>query len=154
MSLTVEDGSGVPEAESYVSVAAADQHFSAIPDHPWGQADENVKESALKRAAVYADMFTYPGARKKAAQGLKWPRTGAIDEEGRSLSGLPSALQSAVFEMAGQYISTGTDERQISREKIGQIEISYERRKAGPSFAFRLLSLIGATAKSTELSRG
>jgi len=154
MSLTVEDGSGVAGAESYASLVEADQHFSALTDHAWGRATDAAKEGALKWAAQYADMFTYPGGRLAADQGLKWPRRGVEDSEGRSLIGLPSALRSAVFELAGQYLIEGSNTRQITREKIGQIDIAYEARRSGPSFAFRLLSLIGASAKSTELRRG
>lgn len=154
MSLTVEDGSGITGADSYASVSEADQHFSAISDHIWHRSNEAAKEAALKWAAQYADMFTYPGARMKPQQGLKWPRLGAVDDEGRCLSGLPAALKSAVYELSGRYLAEGADGRVIAREKVGQIDITYERSGKTTSFAFRLLALIGAAARRQDIIRG
>lgn len=85
MDFVVEDGSGDPEATSYVSVADAVEYatlhglaFSASPDVG--------NEAALIRASAAIDAryaTSYPGYRKSGReQGLHWPRAAAYDTQG------------------------------------------------------------------------
>ncbi len=156
MSLTVEDGTGVTNAVSYVALLKADAHFLALENAEWASAPEGLREAALIRASAYVDFFNYPGSVAKSDQGLKWPRSDACDREGRLLAGLPHALTTAVLELAPGFLNAPQDDpgRVITKEKVGQIEVVYYSDHKKPSFVFRLLSQIGAKSASLTMVRG
>lgn len=75
MSLIVEDGSGLSNAESYASVAEADAYHAARGNADWEAVDD--KEAALRKASDYlTQVYTmeWSGARKSITQSLDWPR--------------------------------------------------------------------------------
>lgn len=82
MALIVEDGSGLANAESYVSVAAAAAYAEArgltFPDSP-----DEPAEQALRRATTWLDgryRGSFPGTRtNRREQALEWPRINAYD---------------------------------------------------------------------------
>lgn len=77
MTLIVEDGSVVVGAESYASVAQANEHFLLRGITIWAPLLEAEKEQALRRATDYM-VQTYrqrwQGTRKSQTQALDWPR--------------------------------------------------------------------------------
>jgi hypothetical protein len=85
MALTVEDGTGLAGAESYISVADADTYHSVRGQATWTGAD-GLKEEALRRATLFIDARYGPrfsGVRYRGRdQALMWPRAGAEDIEG------------------------------------------------------------------------
>ncbi|MBA8886157.1 hypothetical protein FHW12_000348 [Dokdonella fugitiva] len=83
MTLIVEDGTGLPNAETYVSVADADAYHLAMSNAAWAAAPTPAKEGALRRAAQYIDSFyRFRGNRLSEIavpapaeqQALQWPR--------------------------------------------------------------------------------
>jgi hypothetical protein len=82
MPLIVEDGSGKPDAESYVSVSDCASYATArgltFPVEPAANA-----EAALRRGTSWLDATyrgSFPGRRKNGrAQALEWPRVDAWD---------------------------------------------------------------------------
>ncbi len=156
MSLIVEDGSGVPNAQSYISVSGADAHFAGLENNTWAAASIGVKEHALKNASLYADLYSYPGHLRNVQQGLKWPRSKAYDQDGRLLVGIPTALRSAVLELATELVTKqpGELQRRTLREKVGPLELVYSSTQKQPSFIFRLLLKLGARPYSTSMQRG
>ncbi|GLQ07515.1 DnaT-like ssDNA-binding protein [Sneathiella chinensis] len=155
--MILETGSGIEGADSYVGLADASSHFAALGHHSWNAAADPVREQALIRASLYVDSFEYPGRPRSDRQGLKWPRTGARDADGRLLAELPHALRTAVLELAARFVTGGTDlmgGREVSRQKIGPVEIVYSGAGRQPSFVFRLLQQIGARPARRELRRG
>lgn len=92
MPLIVEDGSGVPAAESYFATSAADAYWTARPQDPngvvWMALSLDRKEGAAREASDYLDAnwgSHFPGARRTTAQGRLWPR---VDRQLLSLSAL------------------------------------------------------------------
>lgn len=105
--LIVEDGSGVIGAESYVTVAEADAYHARMGNAGWpqplaspegaggadGKADDPNrarKEAALRKAAVFLDSYVLHkanGEKTNPAQGLLFPRTGAVDYSGSPING-------------------------------------------------------------------
>lgn len=156
MSLTVEDGTGVHGATSYVALLKADTHFLALENTEWNSAPEGLRETALVRASSYIDFFNYPGAIAKSNQGLKWPRSGARDVEGRWLVGLPHALTTAVLELAPGFLNNPQEAPSgvVTKEKVGQLEVVYSSDQKKPNFVFRLLGQIGAKSASLTMVRG
>ncbi|WP_051548102.1 DnaT-like ssDNA-binding protein [Sneathiella glossodoripedis] len=136
MGLIVETGEGIEGANSYLSLSQADAHFAALGNEEWAAASDGLREQALIRASQQADFYDYPGTVLKIVQGLKWPRSGAVDDEGRQLRGLPFALKAAVLELAPGFLqipAPTTDGPQIVREKVGMLELVYSDRKATPA---------------------
>lgn len=75
--LIVEDGTGTLAAESYASVAEADQYMSDRGKIAWAALVTGDKESALRRATDYMmQMYRdrWGGTRVTNTQKLDWPR--------------------------------------------------------------------------------
>lgn len=75
MALIVEDGTGNPVAESYISANDADVYFANRAIDTWDNVDD--KEAMLRRAADYmtqAYRDRWMGWRTTSTQRLDWPR--------------------------------------------------------------------------------
>ncbi len=77
MTLVVEDGTGLDDAESYASVEDADDYLANRGYTNWADLDEPEKEQCLRRATEYMVIYPWKGERTSATQTLDWPRTGA-----------------------------------------------------------------------------
>ena len=136
MSITAEDGTGVAGAESYVTVAYADAYFAArahlTASTTWGAADTDNKEGALREATDYVDSVYgpfYRGQRAGYVQGLQWPRTNALSDDGYALPDLPTELQKAVCELAVRALSSplSSDAARGGRVKRNKVEGAVEQ---------------------------
>lgn len=138
MSLVTEDGTGVAGAESYASVAGVDTHWAARAHTAlaatWTVATTANKEGALREATDYLDAsFSqyYRGKRAGRVQGLEWPRSGANDDSGYPLPGLPAELVKATCELAARALSAPlvadlARGGKVKRERVeGAIEVEY-----------------------------
>lgn len=77
MALIVEDGTGLPDAESYISVADADAYFAARSNAAWAALAAPAKEAALRKAADYIGAVygeRWKGVKLGPDQALDWPR--------------------------------------------------------------------------------
>ncbi len=106
MTLTVEDGTGVATADTYVSQADADT-FHAANGAPavWTAATSDEKDAALREATRYLDgayMHRYVGQKYTKEQSLHWPRTGAYDWHGWDIAvtAIPQQLKDACAMLA------------------------------------------------------
>lgn len=165
MALTVEDGTVVSLAESYLSADDGDTYFSkhGSPSE-WTSATLAQKESALRYATTYLDsQFDWRGEIYSTLQVLDWPRTVFYDDDGRSLGGsgnMPQALLDATAEMALEYLKDNFVEgtTNIKRERIGSAEVEYTG--AGSSsknflFVAKILRRIGKPrANQVRVRRG
>lgn len=134
MAITVEDGTGIASAESYVSVADADTYWGNRTHTAfytaWDAATTATKEGALREASAYLDATWgqyYRGQRRGYVQGLMWPRSDALDNAGYPLPDLPPEIVAATNELAGRAISArlASDEAKggkVKRQKVGDIE--------------------------------
>ncbi len=88
MALIVEDGSVVPNADSYISVADATTYFENHGDPQlWPNSHQDIKEGALRYATTTIDgMFRWTGEVFSLPQPLGWPRTAATDNENRTIN--------------------------------------------------------------------
>lgn len=130
MALTVEDGTGVADADSYLSLAAADTYHSDRSQSDWTGTDA-AKEGALRRASTYLDTrWRFKGAQESSAQGLEWPRTGVVDWSGHDVSGLPTRVKHACAELAVRALTTNLYEDldrggAVKSESVGSISTTY-----------------------------
>ncbi len=129
MALIVEDGSGLADAEAYISVADADAYFAARGNEAWAALTTEKKEQALRLGADYMGQAYGPrwcGERATTTQALDWPRTGVC---GVADDVVPVPVQRANAELAVR-ASTGTallaDQGvQVVSETVGPISVTY-----------------------------
>lgn len=126
MTLIVEDGTGVYGAESYGSVADADIYWGNRTHTgfytTWNAAAVAAKEGAAREASDYLDAEYgrfYLGIRAGDAQGRDWPRTGAVDAQGRPVPNLPPEIIKATFELSARAIVARLDK---DKARGGMIE--------------------------------
>lgn len=77
MSLIHEDGTGVVNAESYISVADADTYFTDRSELTWMDLDVAVKEASLRKATDYIELRYAERFRSSpltTTQSLSFPR--------------------------------------------------------------------------------
>lgn len=100
--LIVEDGRGLPDANSYVSVSYADSYSKNRNYDAWLSQSEYVRKAAVIKGMDYVDsLFRWKGTRKYRNQSLCFPRIDIVDDDGFNRSGeIPENLKKAVCEAA------------------------------------------------------
>jgi len=137
MALTVEDGTGLAAAESYISEADADTYFGERGSPTaWTGLASAAKESALRYATEWLDgQFDWVGTvvNFSTPQALGWPRNNASDHEARTLAStsVPARVEDATCEVALAHAGTALNATQarggqVVREKVGSIEVEYQ----------------------------
>ncbi len=132
MALVVEDGTGLPGAESYISVSDADTYFAARGNAAWDALITSAKESALRAGADYLTATygeQWKGARVTAEQALDWPRK-CVKAYGFDVAAdsVPQSVARANAEMAvrasaGELVSD--QGAQVTQETVGPITVVY-----------------------------
>ena len=102
----VEDGSGNPDANAYVSIEYVLQYHEDRKNDYWvsgaGVTDAD-REAAIVRASFYIDKRfrqRFRGFRLQSDQALAWPRSGAFDDDGYQFDPIPKQLARACAEYA------------------------------------------------------
>ena len=138
MALIVEDGTGLPDADSYVSVADADIYATAMGHFAWLDAavTNDQKEVALRRATQYIDSeYTFRGSILDPDQALEWPR----EEYAWPIR----AVVHACCELAVRALSTAllvdVDAGSVKREKVGPLETEYFDQQNGGQVRFAVV---------------
>lgn len=128
MSLIVEDGTGLSNAESYASVSDADAYHLSMGNTAWTGAEE-LKEKALRRATQYLDAwYRFRGERLLLTQSLEFPRVGATDllPDWPMKNLVAACCELAVRALTGALLEDSSAES-IRRERVGPIETEYFR---------------------------
>ena len=146
MAISVEDGTGVATAESYVSVAELKAYaagFGSLYADVATKTDAEL-EAALRIGTIFIDgrgrdkrndlARWWPGTRVTGAQALVWPRTAATFTDGTSIANdsVPVQIKRATMESASyEAINPGSlhdliiSSQSIKKEKVGDLEIEY-----------------------------
>lgn len=139
MTLTVEDGTGLSNADAFASLSFVDAYHATYGNSTWTGEDAD-KEAAIRRATAYlSNSYTWAGLRShNRDQALAWPRSGVCDNEGNGIDSneMPVELLNATAEVALRELVTPGSmspdfvaSDQVKREKIGQIEVEYSSAK-------------------------
>jgi hypothetical protein len=111
MSLIVEDGTGLSNADSYISVADATTYLTNFGSgDTWSVIDAGTQEILLRKSTRDLDALfasSYASDLLSTTQSLLWPRIDFTDTNSRSVSGLPKEVGYAVAELA--LINSSTD---------------------------------------------
>lgn len=151
MTVIVEDGTGLADANSYVSEDEADTYADDRGITAWSDSAAD-KEAALVRAtttldATYRNRFS--GSRLNGrAQALEWPRLNSYDYLGNLLDDdeVPIEVRDATIELAFRELadpgSTMPDlDRTIRSLKAGSVSIEYASNAAAKT-SFSIISAI------------
>lgn len=132
----VEDGGGLADATSYVSVEEADD-IASLNIHnsdAWLALPLDSKRNLLMYSSRVLDSRTsWNGSQASPLQALAWPRTGAVDRHGNSVSpaSVPRAVRWAVVEMAKHtmaedLLSKSTPDQVVSEIKVeGAVSLKF-----------------------------
>lgn len=180
MPLIVEDGTGLANAEAYISATDASTYHSNRGNAAWaGLASDAVREQKLRLATDYMEQMyrvRWKGQRVTATQALSWPRawveredyyvTGATPPE--SISGqyyypsdeVPVEVARACAELALRAIDGDLFEDQeapVIEETVGPITTRYaegaRQAKRYPAVDNMLAHLLAASGGRIKVSR-
>lgn len=130
MALTVEDGTGLAAAESYVSVV----DFKAFCDgrgYAYSGNSDTVIEQKLRTASSYIDtIFRYKGARSSVAQAMEFPRVDCLDWSSLPVLGVPPRVKQACSELAFKALTENLYQDldrggKVTSESVGPISVTY-----------------------------
>ena len=138
MALIVETGSGKSDSESYISVADASNYHTVRGNTAWAAlATDALREAALRKATDFMRQVyrsRWQGYKVNEDQALDWPRYD-VEVEGYAVDSdiVPTEVKNACAELAlrASAAELNPDLTQgVAREKVGQIEVEYD--KASP----------------------
>ena len=135
--LIIEDGTGKPDAQSYVDVAgfrafAAARGIPVPSDDTEGNA--KVEQSLIAAIDYLETMVCFQGRKTKAEQALSWPRKGVyIDDELYPDNVIPADIKTAQMRLTVESINgidlmptiSGNAADFVVKEKVGPIETEY-----------------------------
>jgi len=106
MAFVAEDGTGLANSNSLVSVAFADTYFTDRDNQTWltGTTLAQKEISLIKATDYLENVFSYKGSVLVVTQALEFPRTG-IYIRGVAFSGMPIAIEEACAELAVRALS-------------------------------------------------
>ena len=137
MAVNVEDGTGLTDSNSFVSLTdATSYHEARGQDTAWAAISSDKREDLLVQATDFLNdemMFPWRGTRKTTEQALAWPRSGVQERYGQSVgdSVVPTRVANATAELALILNSTELhptiqfDKGNIRKEKVDVIETEY-----------------------------
>jgi len=132
---TVEDGTGVPDANAYVDISNVSNYLMGDRLARFMTLEEDGKEAAVISATQLIDIsFEWLGKRKTFEQGLAWPRAG-VELDGFIVEGVPAAVKKATCEavwlvMTEESLFGTESNREVVRERIeGAVDITYANPK-------------------------
>lgn len=131
MALVVEDGTGKADANSYASLATANEYATLRGLSSWTGTDAE-KEAALIRATDYMEATyreAWKGYRGSAEQALSWPRDSVeVDYFPVPADSVPSIVTVACIQLAARALTADllADQTQrVKREKVDVLEVEY-----------------------------
>lgn len=134
---TVEDGTGVVGANSYLSIANADQyHFDiGTAAASWDGKTDSVKQQALRDATRYLDTqygVQWKGSRTDRVNVLDWPRSFVLDTDGFEVESnvVPQGLKDATAEAALRSLDATQNPTGLTPDLVGEGVIILKREKA------------------------
>lgn len=132
--IIVEDGSGIENANSYVSSTDVDSYCDAMNYTDWNTPDDGDKaDGCILRAMRYIEANNFIGTKSQTTNNLEWPREDAYDRNGILIDddSIPLKIKDAVCEAAYQEnVSSWSLQPNISagnmkKEEYGSVSFEY-----------------------------
>ena len=103
MALITEDGTGLINSESYISVTDATTYHANFGNDAWVNLDVSQQEIYLRKASRDIDALygtSYLSSMLTTTQALLWPRNSYTNFYGITVTGIPVQLKNTVAELA------------------------------------------------------
>lgn len=145
--LTVETGAGITGANSFASIADADDYHTLRGNTAWAGASTAQKTAALVQASDYLNAYYRADMPPlKASQGLQWPEWGS---DGLPAQFVAATVLLALYALSGPLsapASRGIKAKTIKGDDAGEISTTYD--DAAPSDPYPLITAILAPVAS------
>lgn len=134
VNLIVEDGSGLPNANSYCDLDYALEYCTNKGYTSWLSLSETEQKVFIIRGTEFVDNFyMWKGRKGKGSQALSFPRLDLYDDDRYLISGIPDKLKRACLEAAFLNSTSGADtlfttkdeNGAIKRQKVDSLEVEY-----------------------------
>ncbi len=137
MSLVVEDGTGLANADSYLSVADATSYHASFGNDAWAAATSDAQEQALRRATQYVDAnYSFRGSPLTTTQALAWPRNLGLAWPIRGLSNATAELALRALDGALFADQSGGE---VIEESVGPVGVKYQPSGLGGQTRFAVV---------------
>ena len=143
ITLVVEDGTGLPNANSYCDLDFAIEYCTMKGYTDWLKLSDSEQKVFIIRGTEFVDNFyNWKGIRHKQSQSMSFPRDEIYDDDKYPVNGIPERLKKACIEAAFLNSSSGTstlfstkDENGgIKKQKVDTLEVEYfGNQKSGDS---------------------
>lgn len=142
MTLIVETGEGLADAESYLTTGDANMYFISRGITLWDNLTTLEKEQNLRRAVDFMQQYfggRWKGQRMSSTQALDWPRAGVVLEDGPGFgygfdqvrhNVIPIEVKNACAELALRAsIAALTEDRstRVLQETVGPLTVKYDQ---------------------------
>ena len=127
-------------ANSYVTLAEANDYFETVPDsRTWTNKTDDQKNRSLIAATRWIDTLSYYGSRCDNGQALKFPRNNyTIDNVELTCTTIPNNIKYAQYELARALANdtsavTGTTGKDgnFSEVQLGDLQVKYNTDSQG-----------------------
>lgn len=135
ITLIVEDGSGVTDANTYTTVSGAGVYFEQYGEAGWDSLTDTQKQQALLKAMRYLDNLPWKGVKYAQDQAVAWPRSEVYDRDDRLVDDdvVPEVVVAAQCELALRCLPTSGVNLQpdlirggkVIAESVGQMARSF-----------------------------
>ena len=162
VSVVVEDGTGLPDANSYVSVQEIKDYFAVVPDAAAFVAQD---DAVLGQYVIYAtrvlDQKTlWKGYRATSTQALEWPRQYVYDKYGNPVAAdaVPTQVKAVTCELARWLKENdpagGQDVQHLKQITVDVIDIVFQDQTSQSSWPTLFNQIIDGLGRLNIGSRG
>lgn len=134
ITLVVEDGTGLPNANSYCDLDFAIEYCTMKGYADWLKLSDDEQKVFIIRGTEFVDNFyNWKGIRHRQSQSMAFPRDEIYDDDKYPVNGIPEKLKKACIEAAFLNATSGTstlfstkDENGgIKKQKVDTLEVEY-----------------------------
>lgn len=134
ITLVVENGTGLPDANSYCDLDYAIEYCTMKGYTDWLKLSENQQKIFIIRGTEFVDNFyTWKGIRHRQSQSMAFPRDDIYDDDRYPVDGIPDKLKKACIEAAflnasssaNTLFSTKDENGKVKKQKVDTLEVEY-----------------------------
>lgn len=134
ITLVVENGTGLPDANSYCDLDYAVEYCTMKGYTDWLKLSENQQKIFIIRGTEFVDNFyTWKGIRHRQSQSMAFPRDDIYDDDRYLVDGIPDKLKKACIEAAflnasssaNTLFSTKDENGKVKKQKVDTLEVEY-----------------------------
>lgn len=134
ITLVVENGTGLPDANSYCDLDFAIEYCTMKGYTDWLKLSENQQKIFIIRGTEFVDNFyTWKGIRHRQSQSMAFPRDDIYDDDRYPVDGIPDKLKKACIEAAflnasssaNTLFSTKDENGKVKKQKVDTLEVEY-----------------------------